>query len=161
MDKHIKLDIGAGDQRDGESSPEGFIKQDVDASIPGIDLVCNMTELIDRLGPESCSVVRASHVLEHFGIHEQDKNFKMLYDLLEPDGRIEIIVPNFKWHSKLVMEGREEEAVYYAFGGQLDEWDYHKYGFTPDILFNKLTSAGFGEIQIYDGSSIEATARKI
>lgn len=158
---HLKVDIGAGDPRDGESSPEGYLKQDVDPSIPGLDIVCDFKDLLSKLGPESCQALRASHVLEHFGIHEQTENFQMLYELLEPGGEIEIIVPNFAWHCGLVlMEGKDEDAVYYAFGGQLDEWDYHKYGFTPKLLEKHLKEAGFRDIVIYPNSSIECKAKK-
>lgn len=158
--KHLKIDIGAGDPRDGESSPEGYLKQDVDGNIPGLDIVCNFTDLLTKCGAGSCAALRASHVLEHFGIHEQEKNFKMLFDLLEEGGTLEIIVPNFYWHSQLVLEGQDAQAVYYAFGGQLDEWDFHKYGFTPNLLRGHLEKAGFKDIQIIPNSSIECTAKK-
>lgn len=150
----MKLDIGSGGV-----SPEGYLKHDI-RPLEGLDYVCDISELVDRVGKESCEAVRASHVLEHFGIREQERNFGIIYDLLKPNGTVDIIVPNFVWHAKILLEGREDDAVYYAFGGQEDEYDFHKYGFTPDNLYGWLEKAGFKDIRIQDGSSIEASARK-
>lgn len=158
--KNLKIDIGAGDSRDGESSPEGYLRQDVDPNIPGLDIVCNIKDLLRELGNRSCEKIRASHVLEHFGFNEIDDIFLMLYDLLENGGELEVIVPNFAWHAQLVFEGKDEEAIWYAFGGQKDEWDYHKIGFTPKTLLQRLNKAGFLNVKIIDGSSITAIAKK-
>lgn len=158
--KHLKIDLGAGDPRDGESSPEGYLKQDVDASIPGIDLVCNIDKLDTVLKPGSCSIIRASHVIEHFPTAQIPRLMKMIHNLLEPGGTFEIIVPNFLYHINLCLMGNEEQAVYYLFGGQLDEWDFHKTAFTPKILRARLEEAGFQVIHLADESSITAIAQK-
>lgn len=140
--KHLKLDIGSGDPSTNEKQADGYLKQDIEA-YPGIDLMCDIRDIPKYLPPESCLEIRASHVLEHFGTKEVDKVLSMLYSLLEPGGKLIIYVPNFRWHAQLVLNGHDEKAVYYAFGGQLDEWDYHKTAFTPATLHNKLVKAGF------------------
>jgi predicted SAM-dependent methyltransferase len=155
----IKLDVGAGDPSSGENQAEGYTLHDVQP-YKGIDLVCDVFDLPKHLENGSCSKVRASHVIEHFGTKETQKVLKIFYDLLEVGGELEIIVPNFKWHAQLVMEGNERDAVYYAFGGQLDEWDFHKTGFTPDILFEELIKARFKDLEVSDESSITARAIK-
>lgn len=157
LGQHIKLDIGSGDPSTNEVQAEGFIKQDIEA-YPGIDLVCDIRDLNKHLTKGQCNVIRASHVLEHFGTHEVDTVIAMLYELIEEGGTLEIFVPNFAWHASLVQRGNDEQAVYYAFGGQLDEWDYHKTGFTPSILYNKLIKAGFKDVLVEEGSSLYAKA---
>lgn len=158
-DDHIWLDIGSGDPSTNEKQADGYLKQDIEG-YPGIDLVCDIRDLDKHLRGGQCAKLRASHVMEHFGTSEVDGIFTMLYNLLEDDGVFEVIVPNFRWHARLVLEGRDKDAVYYAFGGQLDAWDFHKTGFTPSILFEKLQAAGFKDIQIDEQTSIICQARK-
>lgn len=159
--KHLKIDLGAGDIRDGEKSPEGYLRQDVDPMIEGLDIICDIENLDRELDLESCSKLRISHVLEHFPTASIPRIVKMLFNLLEKGGELEVIVPNFKWHAQLVLAGQEEQAVFYAFGGQLDKFDFHKTGFTPLILWKKLKEAGFGEVKIIDADSVTAIAKKI
>ncbi len=161
MDKKLlRIDLGTGNPEDGESSADGYLKQDVDGSIPGLDIICDIPDLHKHVEPESCEKIRASHVMEHFPTKQIPELFKMVYDLLAPGGEFEIIVPNFEWHARLVMEGQSEQAVYYAFGGQLDEWDYHKTGFTAYILEKRLIEAGFEVLQLDNSSSLTAICRK-
>lgn len=156
---HIVIDLGAGDPSTNEQQAKGYLKQDI-AAYPGIDLVCDIKDLRQYINEGECDKIRMSHVLEHFGTKESDTIIKMVYDLLSPRGIFEVIVPNFRWHMRLVTEGKDKEAVYYAFGGQLDKWDYHKTGFTPNILFDKLKSAGFADVQIEEQTSIICKAIK-
>ena len=155
----VKIDIGSGDPRTNEKQADGFLRQDIEP-YEGIDLVCDIRDLDKHVEAGSCEHLRASHVLEHFGTKEVDEVIAMIYKLLCKGGIFEIYVPNFKWHSKLVMEGEHEKAVYYCFGGQLDDWDYHKTGFTTYILEKKLTEAGFKIQSIDDDSSISCIAIK-
>jgi len=155
------IDLGAGDSRDGESSPEGYLKQDVDPNIPGLDIVCDILDIDLYVELESCDKVRASHVIEHFPTAEIPRLLRKLSKILKQGGELEIIVPNFKWHAQLVLSGEEEKAVYYCFGGQLDEWDFHKTGFTPNILQKRVTEAGFTVTELRDESSIILIANKL
>lgn len=158
-DNHIWLDIGSGDPSTTELQAQGYLKQDIEG-YPGIDLVCDIRDLDKHLKPGQCAKIRASHVMEHFGTREVDGIYTMLYNLLEDGGELEVIVPNFRWHARLVQEGRDIEAVYYCFGGQLDAWDYHKTGYTPSILYQKLTTADFKDIQIEEQTSLICHARR-
>ncbi len=157
----ILLDIGTGNPQEGERQAYAeYVLQDVDGSIPGIDLVCDIKDLASFIQSKQCRRIRASHILEHFGTHEVAGVLKMLHGLLEDDGELEIIVPNFKWHAGLVFKGEDALAVYYAFGGQKDPWDFHKTGFTPSLLKARLSEAGFQIVQFVEQSSITAVSRK-
>ena len=156
---HIVIDLGSGDPSTPEVQAVGYLKQDI-APYAGIDLVCDIRSLRQYINENECDKIRMSHVLEHFTIKEGDDIVKMIYDLLAPRGVFEVIVPNFRWHARLVMSGRDKEAVYYCFVGQLDEWDYHKTAYTPAILFEKLQKAGFSDIQIDEQTSIICNAIK-
>jgi len=159
LTKHMKLDLGSGNPKQGENQPKGYILNDIEPH-ENIDLVCNIKDLKKFVPDGYCSVVRGSHILEHFGTKEVIEVIKMVHDLLEPNGEFIIFVPNFRWHAELMMTGNDEMAVHYAFGGQVDQYDYHKTGFTPKILKKYLEENGFKIISLTDGTSIECHAIK-
>lgn len=156
----IKWDLCSGNPLEGESQAEGYLHHDVNPEIKGLDLVCNLLDIDKHLEINSVDEFRLSHCLEHFTIPESKKILKMLFKILKTDGKLTIIVPNFLWHAELLISGHEEKAVYYCFGGQLDEFDIHKTGYTPKILKTRLQEAGFALIKLLDESSITIEAIK-
>jgi predicted SAM-dependent methyltransferase len=154
---HMKLDIGSGNPLQGEIQPNGYVLNDVEPH-ENIDLVCDIKYLSKYVPDGYCSEIRASHILEHFGTKEVIEVIKMIHSLLEPNGALTIYVPNFKWHAELVLSGNDEDGVHYAFGGQLDQYDYHKTGFTPKILRKYLEENSFKIISMVDSTSIECHA---
>jgi len=159
-EKHMRLDLGSGNPDDGEIQPEGYVLNDVDIH-RNIDLVCNIKDLAEFVPERYCKEIRMSHVLEHFTKKESIEIVKMIHTLLEDKGEFTIFVPNFRWHSELVMTGNDEMGVHYAFGGQLDEYDIHKTGFTLKILRKLLEENGFKVLSIIDNTSIECHAKRI
>lgn len=157
----IRWDFCSGNPEEGESQAEGYLHHDVNPNIKGLDLVCNLLDIDKHFKPNSIDEARLSHCLEHFTIDESDKILRMLKKILKPDGLLIIIVPNFRWHAKLVLEGLEENANYYCFGGQLDEFDIHKQGWTPNRLKKALQEVGFALLSCDDESSITCKAMKI
>ena len=158
--KGMRLDLGSGNPDQGEQQPEGWVLNDVQMH-KNIDLVCNILHVSRHIPKGFCSEVRMSHVWEHFTIKEGIHILKIIYDLLEPHGKLHIYVPNFRWHAELMMTGNDEMAVHYAFGGQLDKYDQHKTGFTPKIIQKRLEENGFKVTSMIDGTSIECHAEKI
>jgi len=155
----MKLDIGSGNPSQGEVQPEGYVLNDIEHHA-NIDLVCDIKNLAQYIPKDYCSEIRASHILEHFGTKEVTGIVKIIHELLEKDGKLVIYVPNFKWHSELAATGNDEMAVHYAFGGQLDQYDYHKTGFTPKILKNLLEANGFEVVRMIGATSIECVGLK-
>jgi predicted SAM-dependent methyltransferase len=158
--KEMLIDLGAGNPDEGERQTPGFVLQDIQPH-KGIDLVCDIKNIEQYVNQGQCRVVKMSHILEHFGTKEVIDVIKMIHSLLEKDGEFIIFVPNFKWHGQLLSTGNDEMAVLYAFGGQLDQYDYHKTGFTPKVLRKYLEENGFKVISLLEGSSIECHAIKI
>lgn len=150
----MKLIVGANKRQ-----IDGYTHHDV-LPLPGIDIVCEFFDLPKYVKTESCEEIQMTHMLEHFPTQRIQEVLSILRSLLSPGGKLYIEVPNFAWHAQLVLEGRERDAVYYAFGGQLDEWDFHRTGFTPTILEEELSTAGFANIKLEPGSSICAWATK-
>lgn len=157
LGSHLKIDLGSGNPDQGEIQPEGYILQDIEPH-KGIELVCDIEELDKFIQPGQCKKIRASHVLEHFPTSHIPKIFKMIYSLLEEGGEFEVHVPNFKWHCALILEDKDEEAVNYAYGGQLDKFDFHKTAYTPNILLKRLKEAGFKVVQFEIEHSLHVLA---
>lgn len=158
-EKHMKLDLGSGDPDQGENQPDEFVLNDISPH-KNIDLVCDIRDILKYVPEGYCSIVRMSHVLEHFTIKERIKILNDIHKILENNGELIIIVPNFKWHAELVTTGNDKMAVLYAFGGQLDEYDLHKTGYTVKILRKRLEENGFKIISIDDNTSIECHSLK-
>lgn len=156
----LKIDLGSGNPEEGEIRPVGYVLNDIEQH-PGIDLVCNILDLETFIKPNQCQEVRISHVLEHFSKSDTITIVRMVNRLLKVGGNFAVAVPNFRWHMQLLSEGKEEEAVLYAFGGQRDLFDYHKTGFTPQILSNLLIHNGFSFKEMLVGNSIGVIATKV
>lgn len=132
---------------------EGYKHHDI-LPLPGIDYVCDLFDIGKHVEPESCEEIQFTHALEHFPTAETQDVLELIKSLLKPGGKLYLEVPNFAWHAQLVRDGKDKEAVYYAFGGQLDAWDFHKTGFTPRILEEQLQLAGFSHGDILNDSTM-------
>lgn len=151
----MKLIVGAG-----ERTLPGFTTHDVQ-SLPGIDIVCDFWDLPEHVKKGSVTELHMTHVLEHFPMVKTATVLKLLNNLMKKGGKLYIEVPNFYWHALMILQNpRSRQIVEYAFGGQLNEWDFHYNGFTPEILFEDLTLAGFEITDIQPNSSIELWAVK-
>lgn len=148
----MKLILCAGNRH----SP-GFTTHDIQGPQ---DIICDLFDIGNFVEPESCEEIHFTHALEHFPSSSTSRVLDLIYNLLKKNGVLYIEVPNFAWHASLVNEGKDREAVYYAFGGQLDEWDFHKTAFTPKILKEELEDAGFVIGEMLPDSSISVWARK-
>lgn len=159
LGEHLKLDLGSGNEEEGEFHPKGFILQDIQPH-KGIDLVCDILDLEKYIKKGQCKYIRACHILEHFSTNQILNILSILYRLLEKGGILEVHVPNFRWHAQLLDFNRDEEAVKYCFGGQKDQYDFHKTGFTPNILVLRLTEAGFTVEHLEEEYSLHVIAMK-
>lgn len=148
-----KLILCAGNRR-----LDGFESHDV-LPLENLTYRCDFFD-IPKVINKKYDEIHFTHALEHFPTKETQKVLSIIRDLLIDGGRLYLEVPNFSWHAKLVTEGRDRDAVYYAFGGQLDEYDFHKTGFTESILNDELIFAGFKNIKIENSSSLTARCNK-
>jgi predicted SAM-dependent methyltransferase len=146
------LVIGAGERR-----VEDAIHHDVQ-DLPGIDLVGDFWDL-PKLAKDKYDEIHMTHVLEHFPMKKVPEVLALVKSLLNKPGRLYIEVPNFYWHALgIISNPKDRKMVEYAFGGQLNEWDFHYNGFTPEILHEDLMEAGFVVDELRPNSSIECWA---
>lgn len=150
-----KLIIGANRRQ-----VPGWIHHDV-LDLPGIDIVADFWDLPKHIEPASCEEIQMTHVLEHFPMKRTREALELVYGLLKDGGKFYIEVPNFAWHAEMILRNpRDRQIVEYAYGGQLDEFDFHYMGFTPEILEEDLIATLFSIESLEPNSTIEAWVTK-
>ncbi len=157
-DYPFPLEIAAGER----PTPD-FIHNDFRA-LPDIELVCDAREeLLEIVGSERVSHLRACHVLEHFPYGETVNVLLLWKNLLVPGGSIHIEVPNLAWQVRACAAGEinSEEFVYFAYGEQNYEGNFHYAAFDEPLLRKRLEEAGFTNVGIVDiGQVLIANAFK-
>ncbi len=128
----MKLDIGAGAQ-----ALAGYTAVDRKIGSEAYPLA---------FPDESAEEIRASHVLEHFDWRTVPKVLADWLRVLKPGGTIKVAVPNMEYVASNL---NHPQALLWAMGGQTDANDYHRSAFTPQMLTNVLTAAGFENVQAW------------
>ncbi len=145
----------------GERHEPGFLTHDVQ-KFENTHYVCDLYDFL-TLYPETkgtMTEIHFTHALEHFPMNDSIKVLQMIKKLLTPDGRLYIEVPNLYWNAEeIVRNPRARQNVEYIFGGQLNKWDFHYNGYTPEILSDDLKEAGYKVLELKPCSSIECWAQ--
>ena len=137
-------------------------KWEIINAVPGpvVDHVANAGDLSKF--PDNCfSEIYGSHVLEHFDYaHELPSVLKEWCRVLKPGGKLYISVPDldklaalFIRKDQLNLEQRFH-VMRMIFGGQIDQYDYHKVGLNQEMLEMFLKQAGFGKVSVVDSFGI-------
>lgn len=131
----MKLDIGCGN-----SPREGF--QGVDKFIHAYGIMQNdMWDL--PFGDNSIDRIYCSHALEHIEKAKIVPTLKEWRRVIKPTGEIEILVPDLEWccHQWLVHKSNDW-WMDILFGNQEHPGEFHKTGFTYDIMKRYIFMAG-------------------
>ena len=129
-----------------------------------VDFVGNCTSL-SPFAENTVAAIYASHVVEHLA-HSSEVRLalKEFYRVLKPAGKLYIAVPDMAQLCRMFVSpeiplGVKFGVVNILFGGQSNEFDYHKAGFDEQILTAYLAAEGFHGIQrvesfdLFDDSS--------
>jgi predicted SAM-dependent methyltransferase len=143
----LKLNLGSG------TAPiPGFVNVDALEDAPGVDVVADISGRLP-FDDGAADLVYASHVLEHFPTDEVPALLAEWRRVLRPGGTVLIAVPDLQVVASIMVDrpgwftppyGPWLGAIY---GGQKDQYDFHKTGFTAPWLTHLLREAGFGEIE--------------
>jgi predicted SAM-dependent methyltransferase len=122
---------------------------------PDVDLLGSCTDL-GAVADGACELVYASHVLEHLGYEEElPRALRECHRVLRPSGRLHVSVPDLAVLAELVLRpdldaAQRFEVMRMIYGGQVDAHDFHKTGFTWEIMEGMLQDAGFTAIRRID-----------
>ena len=134
---------------------------------PGVDVVGLVTDL-SMFADGSVSEVYASHVYEHLGMRKELQTaLNEVARVLKPGGTLSIAVPDLEILMKIFIDPQlpPDQRQYVQMmicGGQIDEYDFHKCGFTFDLLGARLHSHGFCNIRRVESFGLfEDTSKKM
>ncbi len=88
-------------------------------------------------------IVYASHVLEHIDRERVFQAVKNCALAVRPGGELWVSVPSLEWACKMILYGHDDAGVQLTlFGGQRDQWDYHRSAFTLAALRQLIDMMG-------------------
>lgn len=158
-DKPIRLHLGGHDVKEGWTLLNAQPR-------PGVDVVGLVTDL-SMFADGSVSEVYASHVYEHLGMRQElSAALNEVRRVLKTGGTLRVAVPDLEMLMRIFADPQLpiDQRLYVQMmicGGQLDEYDFHKCGFTFDLLGACLDSHGFCNIErvqsfdLFDDTSLK------
>jgi len=106
-------------------------------------------------------VVHSSHTLEHFGRHEADDVLDEWCRVLRPGGALKLVLPNLQWAAERIMEGKiDANVMNVLYGEQSYSLNFHRTGFTPDMVERALKLRNYETEIKLDGYNILVWATK-
>lgn len=118
----------------------------------GVDHVGDASDL-SRFPSETFVAVYASHVLEHFEYYRVVHVLSEWNRVLVSGGLLYVSVPDLDVLSAFILDKRNStfqhrfDVIRMLFGGQTDNYDFHKVGINEEVMFYFLRQAGFDRMQ--------------
>lgn len=139
----MKLHIGGEEEKEGWTILNSQMK--TENCIIGD--ICDLSKFSD----ESIEEVYASHILEHVKNKDMSNVLKNIFRILKKGGRFLLSVPDLEVLSRAILDPNlslqnKYEITRIIYGGQIDEYDFHFFGWTPAILGAMLKTAGFSKV---------------
>jgi predicted SAM-dependent methyltransferase len=132
---------------------EGFTNVDALSDAPGVDVVADLSKPLPFADGEA-DLIYAAHVLEHFATDVVPVLLADWRRVLRVGGLLLVAVPDLEVIARTILEEHpgwftppHAPWIGAIYGGQKDEYDFHKTGFTGPWLAGLLSEAGFGSVQ--------------
>ena len=140
----MKINIG------GESKKEGWKILNIQKK-PDVDFIGDINNL-DQFENESCEEIYASHIIEHIDQKTVLNTLKEINRILKKNGKFYISVPDMDslchfFISPLADKKIKFHVMRMIFGGQIDEYDYHYFGWNFQFLHDYLNEANFSKVE--------------
>jgi predicted SAM-dependent methyltransferase len=111
-----------------------WVRLDIDPAVEP-DIVHNIHDPLPEEHQNAYDDVFCSHMLEHIDRNKIGTVMRNMVSALKVGGKLWITVPAMEWAAEQIIQGNETMAVQLTiFGGQQNEWDYHRVGFTMNAL---------------------------
>ncbi|MDX2132780.1 MAG: methyltransferase domain-containing protein [Planctomycetota bacterium] len=149
----LRLHIG------GEHAAPGWKIVNIDPALPHVDFVGSATDL-SAFADATVDEVYGSHIYEHLSYStELLQAFGEVHRVLKPGGVFKLGVPDLSVLCALFLDPsltREEQfyVMRMIYGGQTDAFDYHKGGYSFELMGEFMHAAGFRRIQKVDGFNL-------
>jgi predicted SAM-dependent methyltransferase len=143
----LRINLGSG-----LNPLRGFVNVDALVDLPGVDVVADISRPLP-FDDGSASVLYVSHLLEHFPTSVVPGLLRDWRRVLREGGELLIAVPDLDRIATILVERRgwftppNNPWLGAIYGGQKDEYDFHKTGFTDVWLTALLSEAGFGTVR--------------
>jgi predicted SAM-dependent methyltransferase len=143
----LRLNLGSG-----ERPLPGFVNVDTLPDAPDVDVVADVTEPLP-FADASAELLYAVHLLEHVATDRVPGVLADWRRVLRPGGVAMIAVPDLDTIARIMVERSgwftppHNPWLGAVYGGQKDEWDFHKTGFTMPWLAHLLQNADFGDVR--------------
>ena len=116
-----------------------------------VDLVGDITDL-SQFDDGSIEEIYASHTVEHIDNNDVQKTLKGIHRVLKDGGKFYVSVPDMDILCRLFLDPKAPLKIKYEvmrmmFGGQVDEFDYHYFGWNMLLMEYFLKDAGFKKIE--------------
>ena len=135
-----KLHLGCGTKH-----LDGYTNIDI-RYLPGVDEVNNI-RFLRNYKENSVDEIYACHVLEHFGRWEYKDVLKRWFEILKPEGKLRLAIPNFSSIcSYYIKTGDLKSLIGLLYGGQDYDENYHYITFDYPTLSNDLKNIGYKTI---------------
>ena len=140
----MKLHIG------GKEIKEGWSILNIQKN-EGVDFVGDISDL-SQFEDETIEEIYASHVVEHIPQKKIIDTLKGIYRVLKNDGKFYVSVPNMDYLCRILIDEKAPPKVKMhvmriIFGGQVDDYDFHYFGYTLHFLSGFLKDSGFKKIE--------------
>lgn len=141
------LDVGSGSESVAAQvfdwiEDKDITRLDIDPALsPDIlhDITCPLPDELRG----AYDIVFVSHVLEHIDRTHVIDTFRNVAGAVRNMGEVWILVPSLEWAAGEILARREGLGVQGAiFGGQANEWDFHRTGFTLAALRQMVEICG-------------------
>jgi predicted SAM-dependent methyltransferase len=139
----MKLHLGCG---------KVILKDYLNIDITNSEMNHDIRNFKDVYDDSTIDEIYICHALEHFGKMEIIDILKEYKRILKHNGILRIAVPDLEAIFELYSEDRTNihKLMGLLYGGQKNEYDFHKYGFTFDSLKSLLESLGYTDVCKYD-----------
>lgn len=151
------VDLGCGPLSESYFTDEGTVlRVDIREDVKP-DFRCDLREL--PFGTGEFDIVFSSHTLEHFSRAEVGETLDEWIRIMKPDGELRLILPNIKWAAQHIMNDEiDNDVMNVLYGAQTYYENYHKVGFTPQVIEQLLTGKGFTKF-LWDGNNYHMSVR--
>lgn len=138
------VDLGCGNKELGEhyQTSEGDVLHVDMREDAQPDFRCDVRKTPFATG--EFDVVFSSHTLEHFDRKEIPEILDEWIRILKPEGEFRLNLPNMEWAAQHIMNKEiDNDVMNVLYGAQTYSTNYHRCGFTPQIIEQLLAERGF------------------